>query len=176
MRSARMSSIDTQKRGVRPFPIMMRTPLLAMPLLLVVATGCGGSGPSTEQASSSICAKETRADHYSIPLPKEGTGFQIELLDALPAPPERDLNTWTVMVMNPAGVPVDGVTLSARPYMPDHGHYATVKATVTPLGEGRYELKNIQFFMPGLWETTIDVTMPGTSTPVPVKYNFCIDG
>jgi hypothetical protein len=64
------------------------------------------------------------------------------------------------------GTPVDGLTVTVKPFMPamDHG---TSDATVTPTGHGHYRAQNVYMFMPGRWllETTISGPVEDHATP-----------
>ena len=48
-----------------------------------------------------------------------------------------------------AGAPKDGLDLAVVPWMPAHGHGASVKPTIVAMGNGKYLALNVSFFMPG---------------------------
>ncbi|HUJ56895.1 MAG TPA: FixH family protein [Kofleriaceae bacterium] len=58
------------------------------------------------------------------------------------------------------GSPAMGLTLAVVPWMPAMGHGASIKPTVTELGDGAYQIDDVDLFMAGLWElrTTIEPT------------------
>ncbi len=60
------------------------------------------------------------------------------------------------------GAPLDGVTMSAVPWMPAMGHGASTVPTVIAKGHGVYQLSNVNLFMPGHWE--VRVSMSGAVT------------
>lgn len=129
-------------------------------LALTVLAACGRSTPRADS-----CSAETRADHFTDGLESRGAAgrFDFTLVASNPAPPARGDNTWVVKLSAiSAGAdnsPVDGATITVAPFMPDHGHGATVKVNVTPLTlPGQYQLSPINLWMPGYWETTIQAT------------------
>ncbi len=70
---------------------------------------------------------------------------------------------------------MDGATIKAVPWMPDHGHGTSVKPTVTPAGTaGTYNIANVYLFMPGLWQTTLTIQMPDQSSDQ-VVFSFCLN-
>lgn len=156
----------------------MRSLLLIAPVLFAACTSSSGSGDDEEIVN---CTTETRADNFSIGLEKPGGSGAVDfhLMTAMPAPPAQGNNTWEVQLntMNAgvAGDPMVGATLGVHPYMPDHMHPAELKAVVTDEGNGLYKMTPVNLWMPGLWQTTIDVTPPGASEKTDsVVFSFCI--
>ena len=144
-------------------------------LLVGVTTlaACGRSQPSADPHDS--CASETRADHFVDGLRKRGAAGALDfaLVSSEPAPPARGDNTWVVQLDAISSGPVDGATISVTPFMPDHGHGATVKVTVTPLPTaGQYQLMPVNLWMPGYWETTVVASQGGVTDSAIFK--FCI--
>ncbi len=152
-----------------------------MRLAIVLCAGLGACGtedpPPDEEPVN--CAEETRDDDFAVGLSKTGNdsivGFT--LMTANPAPPIRGDNSWTIQLnqMNGAatGAPIDGADLQVTPFMPDHGHPSAKTVRIEPTGvPGQYELSPINFWMPGLWETTIDVASPSGNDVV--VFRFCI--
>lgn len=63
--------------------------------------------------------------------------------------------------------------MTVTPFMPDHGHPTAKTVTIEPTGiVGQYEMAPINFWMPGLWETTIDAASPSGNDVV--VFRFCI--
>jgi len=125
------------------------------------------------------CAEETRDDEFAAGLAKSGNGGTLgfTLMTAEPAFPIRGDNTWIIqinqMAGGVAGAPVDGVDMQVTPFMPDHGHPSGKTVTIEPTGTaGQYELAPINFWMPGLWETTIDAA--SASGDDVVVFRVCI--
>lgn len=138
------------------------------------ATG-GTSGAAT--TTSAACAADNRKDIYAAGLSKQtATGaLSIKLMEATPAPPQKQSNALVLQVVDAAGMPVDGATLSVTPFMPDHGHGSSVKPTVTPMGGGVYDVANVYLPMPGLWRLTVTVQLPNVAAQ-DAAFQFCIDG
>jgi hypothetical protein len=123
---------------------------------------------------SSMCAMETRADTYAAGLSKADGTTTVKLLESNPAPPIRGQNDWTLEVLDGSGQPVSGAKITVTPFMPDHGH-GTTKPTISEIGGGKYDAAAIYMYMPGLWQVTVDVTMPTGMTTSSVKFNICVD-
>ena len=55
-------------------------------------------------------------------------------------------------ISDATGAPVSGLTLTIVPWMPAHGHGASVQPTVTETAPGIYAATPLDFFMAGEWE------------------------
>jgi hypothetical protein len=75
-----------------------------------------------------------------------------------PAPPVKGVNALRLRIVDAAGAAVDGDSVQATTWMPAHGHAASVAPTVTPRGDGVYDLDRVVFFMDGRWELRGDAT------------------
>lgn len=151
-------------------------------LALVAAVALGACG--TDEGSSSggasggaqtACDKDGRKDVYTAGLAKQGSALSVKLLESTPAPPAKLKNAMKFQIVDGAGAPLDGATLSVVPFMPDHGHGTAAVPVVTPQGNGTYEVSNIYLPMAGLWKITVSVQMPGAA-PQEVAFQFCVDG
>jgi hypothetical protein len=153
---------------------------------LVAGTGCSGSNGNdgstggtsgAVMTTSAACAADNRKDIYTAGLSKPTAtgGLSITLMEATPAPPQKQSNALVLQVIDAAGKPVDGATLSVTPFMPDHGHGSSVKPTVMPMGGGVYDVSNVYLPMPGLWRLTVTVQMPNVAAE-DAAFQFCIDG
>jgi YtkA-like len=121
------------------------------------------------------CSVETRDDEYVLGLEHQGSWAKVALIDAIPAPPSRGDNTWTVRVLDESSTALDDLEVTVDPFMPDHGHGSTIRCHVEP-GEqpGTYVLSPVNLFMPGLWEVTIDIARDD-GMPDAVMFSFCVD-
>jgi YtkA-like len=135
--------------------------LVPVILGLVFSVGCADDGHDDDVVD---CAKETRDDNFVIGLEKAGERGKLDfkLINMTPAPPTPGDNTWVVQINSMAGgsvgAPLPGATMSVTPFMPDHGHAAGKSVVVEPQTEaGQYKLSPVNTWMPGLWETTINV-------------------
>ena len=146
---------------------------------LVGLGGCDGEammggGDSDAESEPRGCDTETRADDYALGLAKTGDAYTVTFVNALPAPPTRGDNTWTVKVTDSTGAGMTALAIDTVPFMPDHMHGTTVETRVTETTDGEYVLTPVNLFMPGLWEVTLDVTSPG-ATEDSVVFAFCVD-
>lgn len=122
------------------------------------------------------CAAETRDDEYRLGMEKVGTALTVRFVDALPAPPDRGDNSWTIEVLDAAtGTPRSDVALVVEPFMVDHNHGTPIECNVTPLdAPGQLKLEPINLWMPGLWEVRLHFTLPD-DTPEQINFSFCVD-
>ena len=104
------------------------------------------------------------------------SNIALKVMSNDPSPPQRDVNTLVLEMLDAYGTPLDGATLQVVPWMPDHGHGSSVKPTVNAMGGGVYDVTNLYYVMPGLWQLTMTVTPPGSTTGDTAVFNFCIDG
>ncbi|MBK8714627.1 MAG: FixH family protein [Deltaproteobacteria bacterium] len=137
--------------------------------------GSGDAGSSTGEPVSG-CAAEDRDDDYALGLARDGSKLRVRFVDALPAPPSRGDNTWTLAVEDLAtGMPVDDAQLAVEPYMPDHMHGTSIACHVTDMDPpGEVMLEPVNLFMPGLWEVRLHFTLADASTDT-VVFRFCVD-
>jgi hypothetical protein len=141
-----------------------------VPLLLVVTVGaCDSQSNEMEgelgddgmelgdDGMELICDDEDRADAFSVDLTKQGERHTVTIAAATPAQPVRGDNRWTVLVSDAAGSPIEGMTIDAKPWMPDHGHGSPVEEGVTEGGGGEYTMDPLNLFMAGFWAVSIEL-------------------
>jgi hypothetical protein len=162
---------------------MPRRSLLVTIAALLSLAACGGGGSAdddgmTADADAAIgCLEDPRAETFTANMEREGAEglltFVLESGD--PAPPAKGNNAWTVQVVDADGAPVSGATVTASPFMPDHGHPTSVVPQVTE-GEnaGEYDISPLYLFMPGLGEITIRAEWDETTDSA--KFSFCVQG
>jgi hypothetical protein len=138
---------------------------------------CMNNAPSDDENAPVDCSMQT-ADTFVVGLDHKGSAgmLDFQLMSADPAPPARGNNTWVVQIMSMnAGVdaaPLDGASIKVTPYMPAHQHGTPVIAQITPTGTpGQYSLSPVNMWMPGVWDTTIEVTSPTADQAV---FSFCL--
>lgn len=154
--------------------------------LLATAFGlgllCGACGADDKSSSSSAvvaasgCAADDRKDIFTAGLSKSAGSLSVKILDASPAPPAKGTNTMTIEIVDGAGKPLDGATVTVKPFMPDHGHGSAVVPVVTPLGGGTYEVAKIYLAMAGLWKITFSVEPKEGGALQEAAFQFCLDG
>jgi hypothetical protein len=131
-----------------------------------------GDAASSDGGPTVSCQSDPRVDTYVANLSKASPSGQLKvaLVSSDPAPPIRGTNTWTVKVTDAGGNPVANADLTVTPFMPDHGHGTTIKAAITPKGDGNYEIQPLYLFMPGVWRVTIALGKDS------VEFFFCVAG
>lgn len=143
------------------------------PLLVVALAGCGTEPPPID--SEVNCSTVTDDDDFVIGLNKMGDGgvLSFTIMAGDPAPPIRGDNSWVIRVDAAGGAPVSGASISVTPFMPAHGHSSGKAVVVTPdAAAGQYRLSPVNLWMPGVWETTVNVTSGSGNDQVVFK--FCI--
>lgn len=152
---------------------MMRTTVFLGFAALAVA-GCdkGGDEPPMEEEESR-CAAEDRDEPFHLGLERDGEATKMVFTDAEPAEPIRGINKWTLDVTDLADAPVEGATLTVKPWMPDHGHGSPQPVVVEDVGDGQYVLDPVNLFMAGYWEITITTEM-GDATDE-AMFPFCVE-
>jgi hypothetical protein len=154
---------------------------------LATATGCSSSdtgGASTTGDTTttttvdSPCATDPRAQHYAVGLSGASTDGSVKMsfVEASPAPPAEGENYWTLKVTDASGAPLTGASFDVKPWMPDHLHGSSIVPEMTPMSEaGDYHVGILEFFMPGIWQTTFTLEQDA-GAPEDVVFTFCISG
>jgi hypothetical protein len=167
-------------------PRLLGSTLVAF-VALVAGAACSSSGGGTSTAGTSsgtvttesVCDTDPRAMAYAAGMSETastGSALKVSLVEAAPAPPAKGLNVWTIKIVDATGAPVSGATVALKPYMPDHGHGASVIPQVMPMSDaGTYQISDIDLFMPGIWQNTFTVT-PASGAAESVIFTFCVDG
>lgn len=143
---------------------------------LCLATGCPSDG-GHDHGANIPCAEDTRDEAYEPGMEKTtDAGLMTVVLDeADPGPIDIGSNNWTVSVADAAsGDPALGCTITAVPWMTDHGHGSN-EPVGTEDGDGVYTVTDIQVTMAGLWDTELQLNCPGIGEDT-VHFVFCIDG
>lgn len=156
----------------------------ALPLILTAYATLCPSCLDTDESSASAggvnqCAQSDVAyESYASGLTasSEQGHFRIELLDAVPAPPGRGSNGWTVKLTDEAGQALHyRHHRQGLPFMPAHGHSTGVTPVIGDVdAEGKATVDDIDFMMAGVWTVTFTVSDGTTSDEV--VFAFCIDG
>lgn len=140
---------------------------------LLSQTSCGSDGHGEEEPVN--CDTESRADNIVSGLEKTGARGEVtfRLMGTSPSPPKRPDNNWVVRLES-NGAPVEGATVGVKLYMPDHEHGTNVKPIIGPAGTaGEYKLDQLNLWMPGLWEVTLEAT-PSGGTKDTAVFRVCI--
>ncbi len=153
-------------------------------LAFVSLVGCSSpttvpvdAGSEAGADSGSACSRDTRKEVYVAGIEKKATTLTVKIVSATPAPPAKETNGWTIEITDAAskaGIAAAQVMVTA--YMPDHGHASSHTPVVTDKGAGKYEVNDVYYMMPGLWQTTISVVRQTGVAAEDVVFNFCVDG
>lgn len=135
----------------------------------------GSAGAAGVDGGLVSCAKDARAQVYSPGMTQPGASNLISarLVTIDPAPALVGTNHWVVELRDAAGAPIETTSLTVKPFMPLHGHGASVVPTVVSRGQGTYDIDNVVLFMPGLWQITLSVDAPTHDSAV---FTFCVEG
>ncbi|MEZ4294965.1 MAG: FixH family protein [Polyangiaceae bacterium] len=90
----------------------------------------------------------------------ENGAFVVEVRTAPSQPPVRGRTYVELRIADEAGEPVEDLTLSAVPFMPDMAHGTSSEPEVASLGDGRYEIAPVDMVMSGRWELRTTVEAP----------------
>ncbi len=163
------------------FLVAVAASLAGAPACTTSSGSSGASGAVADaQASDATvtCQKDARVDTYVANLAKASTsgGLKVTLVASEPAPPSVGTNAWTLRVTDGAGAPMSNAPLSIASFMPDHGHGSSVKAVITPKGDGSYSVTPVYLFMPGVWRVTFALPATDAAPAEEVQFFFCIAG
>jgi YtkA-like len=125
---------------------------------------CGSAAPPDDNLAAA--SLEFPADPYAVMSSVEGA-LQIEVRTVPEQPPARGEASAEYRIRDASGRAVDDLELAVVAWMPAMGHGTSVKARITPLGEGRYVVSNLNLFMPGKWELRSNFSGPVTDRAVP---------
>ena len=154
---------------------MKLSALIGMTLLCLAATACGGGG-GDEPADAWNCSYEARAEPYTAGMNRTTAGgLTVAIVESTPAPPLRGNNAWRVSITDDQQAPLDDMTITIFPWMPDHGHGTPSVPQIAPLGGGEYSIDPVNLWMAGYWEATITVG-DGVAPGEDVVFELCIDG
>lgn len=143
------------------------------------AAACGGGDDTPADPDAGYnCTIEMRDEAFAAGMEKVGDkGITFRLVSSDPTPPARGDNAW-VLELEQTGAALDGADVSITTYMPDHGHNGSIDAVASPdpAVSGRYEIDNVNMWMPGLWEITVKATPAGgaAADTDQVVFRFCI--
>ena len=120
---------------------------------LALALALAACSSAAEPASSTAFASAPLVTELSA-----SRGLRVQVRTSPEQPPVHGVLAIELQIADEAsGAPIDGLTLTATPWMPAHGHGTSVVPTATSSGDGRYTLSNVALYMPGAWQIRTDV-------------------
>lgn len=146
-----------------------------LPLLALFAACAKDEGSAD---SAGVCGDVAELDTWAPGVAHHGDGdvLSFALTAADPAPPDKGDNVWTIRITTVAdAAPVDGVSVTVAPLMPEHGHGTNPASFgASPSGEpGTYVTEPFDLFMGGVWEITVAAS---GSTSDSAVFRFCVEG
>jgi hypothetical protein len=84
------------------------------------------------------------------------------------SPPVVGFDAGELTITDGTGAPMSGLTLSVVPWMPAHGHGASVAPSWSEVSPGVYDVAPLDFYMSGTWQllTTITRAMGATGAAI----------
>ena len=119
----------------------------------LAAAGCGGQ-PATPDPPALEFPGRAGADGAS------ASGQLTVAVWWSPAQPTVGYDAAQLAITDATGAPVTGLTLTIVPWMPAHGHGASVAPTVSETMPGVYVATPLDFFMAGHWELMTALDAP----------------
>ena len=120
----------------------------ALGITLFVALGACGTTSSNDDSGPLVQVAEVSS--------QSGT-YEVAMLAHSPSPARGSHTLELVVTSMQDSTPVDGLALTLVPWMPAMGHGTSIVPSVTPLGDGTYELDDVDLYMAGLWGAAHDV-------------------
>jgi len=136
--------------------------------LLVAAALCGATSFGCSGESVGIDAASVTFPEAALTTVKStGTTYTIEVRTAPTQPPGRGQSALAYTITGAGGTPVDGLTLTVVPWMPDMGHGSSITPSVSAQSGGHYLISDVDLVMPGLWEMRTTVAGPSEDSVAP---------
>ena len=110
-------------------------------------------------------------------IPTASGAYEVQLVSAVPAPPDVEENDWTVALVPVGGSDgLVGVEFAIEPWMPAHGHGVfPPRAMGTSGADGVASIDTFNIIMPGFWEFRVSVTLSDGSRDTAL-FAFCVRG
>lgn len=142
-------------------PLRLRALVRALPLLAtLLSAACGGEQTPSQTAPllfSGAPAETTTSKRGQLSIDIRWSW----------SPPVVGYDASEMTLTDGTGAPVTGLTLTIVPWMPAHGHSASVAPTVSETSPGVYVAAPLDFYMSGTWQllTTITGSIDDSAQP-----------
>ena len=83
-----------------------------------------------------------------------------------PQPPIKGVDAVQFQITDADGAGVDGLAVTAVPWMTAHGHGTSARTRVIAQGLGVYQIENVYLYMDGRWELRSTLTSEGATDAV----------
>jgi len=127
---------------------------LALAAVALIAGGCGG------QASDPTPPALVFTGAPAMTVASASGQLNIDLWWS-PVQPSVGYDAAQLAITDGSGAPVTGLALTIVPFMPAHGHGASVDPTVSESAPGVYVATPLDFFMAGHWELMTAISRTG---------------
>ena len=113
-------------------------------LFILVFLACGSDGSS-----------EDYQDQYGVV-----SDHGVFVLDLIPKVSLNLVgrNRYEINLADRQGKPLDQAQITIIPWMPDHGHGTDREPSISPMGNGVYEVDDVVYTMPGLWHLNVEIS------------------
>ena len=105
----------------------------------------------------------------------ESTSAKLTVVDADPEDPARGMNSWLISLSDSAGAPLTECDVSLTPYMPEHAHGVATAPVISEGEPGQYQVEQIEFIMPGLWEMRVELVCEGWEASEKITYGIWLE-
>jgi hypothetical protein len=80
---------------------------------------------------------------------------------------QGQMQSWTLTLKTPSGLPVENAAIDISGGMPQHNHGLPTSPQVTDyLGQGRYRIDGVKFTMSGWWQLRLSISSAAGSDTV----------
>ncbi|HVY38859.1 MAG TPA: hypothetical protein VHM31_13030 [Polyangia bacterium] len=158
-------------------------------LFCLAPAGCGAGQPARADAGGAepqfaVCAGLDAGPYMPGLVARSRTGaWSATVLsvvttsaDAPPVDaPAVGLSTLALTIADANGRPPPALNLTAeKPYMPFHGHSASIVPQVTAGADGTFTISNVSFFMTGVFELGLDLQFPASGASDRIVLTVCV--
>ena len=123
--------------------VVFSTRLVLAGLLAGLAAGCGTAPAAPAEIAFPPEPLTT--------LTTSGGRWQVAVRTS-PQPPIKGVDAVQFQITDADGTGVDGLAVTAVPWMTAHGHGTSARTQVIPQGLGVYQIENVYLYMDGRWE------------------------
>lgn len=135
-------------------------PVRALAVATLLLAACSGAQPPLQTAPLVFAGAPAET------VTSEGGQLDIAVRWSW-SPPVVGYDAGELTITDTTGAPVTNLTLAIVPWMPAHGHGASVAPTVSETSSGVYVAAPLDFFMSGTWQLLTTITGPIDDTAQP---------
>jgi hypothetical protein len=130
----------------------VRVGALAIPVALALLCPACGGAPDRQEAAPLVFSGSPAQTVIS-------AGGQANIAVRWSwSPPVVGLDAGELTITDGAGAPLSGLALAVVPWMPAHGHGASVAPAWSEVAPGVYDVAPLDFYMSGTWQLLTTIT------------------